>query len=72
MGGTDVIARTLDVSVRIGFAKLLTEQVGVRPGALEANRFTIHTVNQDPIGFDVKVAAWLPFALGRRIKCPIV
>ena len=28
----------------------------MRPGALEANCFAIHTVNQDPIGFDVKVA----------------
>ena len=59
--------RALDASVGDGIEHSLAEQVGVRPGALEANRFAIHTVNQDPIGFDVKVAAWLPFALQRVV-----
>ncbi len=63
MGGTDVIGRTLDLSMHDGFENLLAEQVGVRTGALEANYFAIHTVNQDPIGFDMKVAAGLTFAL---------
>ena len=46
----------------------LTKKVGVCAGTLEANCFTVHAVNQDPIGFDMKVvAAWLPFAFQRVV-----
>ena len=43
------------------------KKVGVCAGTLEENRFTVHTVNQDSIGFDMKVAARLPFAFQRVV-----
>jgi Ca-activated chloride channel family protein len=45
----------------------LAEKVSVRAGTLEANHVTVHTVNQDPVGFNMKVAAWLPFAFQRVV-----
>lgn len=45
----------------------LTEKIGVRAGTLEANRVTVHAVNQYPIGFDMQVAPWLPFTFQRVV-----
>ncbi len=43
----------------------LAEKIRVRTGTPKANRIIIGVVNQNPIGFDMKVAAWLPFAFQR-------
>lgn len=40
----------------------LAEQIRMRTGSLEANRFALNAINQEPIGFDVQIAVGLPLA----------
>ena len=49
----------------------LAKKVGVCAGTFEAKHFTVQAINQDPIGFDMKIAAWLTFAFQRVVGKPV-